>query len=106
MLIEACLVTVIAVTCLNEAKDTKSCAVDSTKATVIVEEFQKRTELILKAAEAVDKAGLTLYRAVWENKRGEWRITQYTPEKNSCTVSTPEEYKEQHRKEQRSNRWL
>lgn len=106
MLIEACLVMVVAVTCLNEAKDTKSCVVDPAKASIIIEEFQTRTGLTLRAAESVDKAGSTLYRAVWENKKGEWRITQYIPDKDTCTVSTPEEYREQHRKEQRSNRWL
>jgi predicted RNA-binding protein with PUA domain len=96
----------IAVTCLNEAKDTSACHVDQEKAQAIVEEYQKRSTLTLKAAEAVDNAGGVLFRAVWENKKGEWAVVQYVPDKNVCTSRTPDEYREQIRKEQRGSRWL
>lgn len=108
MLAEACVVSLVAVTCLNESSDTSACLADKTQAEAILYDFQTKSKLVLKAADVVqNKKGNALYRSVWEDKKGAWTIVQYTPKENVCVASTPEEYQEQHRKEsEQSRKWL
>ena len=105
MLIEACLVTVIAVSCLNDQGNRDQCPIKRDRAEVVVKEFEKRNNITLLAGDSPENQR-HIFRGVWGNHKNDKVVVQYNTETDVCTQQTPAEFIEQQKREQSQKRWL
>lgn len=96
MLMELCVVSAIAMNCLNDEGDTKQCPIKTNKANETVLDYEKKKRIkLLGGVSGTLPNGDRAYRTFWVTEHNQI-ILHYVPSKDICKATTVEEY-ENHR---------